>query len=221
MKSTPPEPPKTPPQPDPIAIVCSHSRLVDPKTLRPHPQNPKKHPPEQLAVFAKILKARGIRRAVVVSKESGFVVAGHGLLETCLQLGVPLVPVDEQSFPDPDAELAHLVADNKLAELGVTSDAQLDAALRQLAQSGIDAVLAGVLKELEDEPEAEPQGVYELQPEFDEAYDGVLVFCKTGHDYAAVATALALGQTMNRKGKIGNTRVIEASQFLKLWNSRS
>jgi hypothetical protein len=132
-----------------IRILCQHTRLVDPATLKPHPQNPKRHPPEQLRVFEKVIREQGVRRPIVVSLRSGFVVSGHGLLQTLLNLGMKAVPVDEQDFPSEEAELAHLVADNKLPELGETSEADVRRILKQLEASGIDTEIAGILKEIE------------------------------------------------------------------------
>ncbi len=142
MKSTPKPPPK-------IAIHCQFSRMADPESLAPHPQNPKRHPPEQLRVFEKVIREQGIRRSIVVSKRSGYVVSGHGLLETLKRLGLKLVPVDDQDFPTEEAELAHMVADNKLPELGETAEAEVRKILRQLEGAGIDSEIAGIVKEIE------------------------------------------------------------------------
>jgi len=210
--------------PPPFApkIYCAFKRAVPINELKPHPLNPKKHPDEQIAAFKEIIKANGIRRPITVSNLSGFIVAGHGLYETLVELGATEAPVDFQDFKDEAHELAHMMADNKLAEYGVTNDVQLKAVIKQINEGGLDKEIAGVLEALENEvEEVEPAATYELQPEFDEGYDGVLIFAKTGQEYAQLATVLNLPKRMNRKGKIGVTHVLRATEFFKLCKSTS
>ena len=79
----------------------------------------------------------------MVSKRSGFVIAGHARLKAAIALGLDQVPIDYQDFESEADEWAHLVADNKLAELADSDDSMLADLLRELTADGIDAELAG------------------------------------------------------------------------------
>ena len=98
-------------------IKCTYSELVAPDKLKEHPANPNKHSDEQISVLAKIISATGIRAPIVVSKNSGFIVAGHGRLLALKKIGAKEIPVDYQEFANEAEEKSHLIADKKLAEM--------------------------------------------------------------------------------------------------------
>lgn len=100
-----------------IQIHCAHEKLVDVQKLKPNPRNPNKHPASQIKLLAKIISAQGWRAPITVSNRSGLIVRGHGRLEAALKLGLKKCPVDFQDYESDEAELADLVADNRLAEL--------------------------------------------------------------------------------------------------------
>ena len=110
---------------DDIQIRCSYTKLADITELIANPRNPNKHGDKQIALLAKIIRHQGWRSPVVVSKRSGFIVAGHGRMEAAKLLGVQTVPVDYQDFATEADEWAHLLADNRLAELSDTDGALL------------------------------------------------------------------------------------------------
>jgi|SRR5271157_3530900 len=84
-------------------------------SLKPHPKNPNKHSPEQIDRLAKIIEYQGWRHPIVVSKQSGFIVAGHGRLLAAKKLGLSEVPVHYQDFANEDQEYAFVVSDNAIA----------------------------------------------------------------------------------------------------------
>ena len=117
-------------------IRCSYKEITDPETLVPHPRNPNRHSSRQIEVLAKIIRHQGWRNPIVVSGRSGFVIAGHGRLAAALLLGLQEVPVDVQEFATEADEWAHLVADNRIAELAEIDRESLTDLLGEL--SGID-----------------------------------------------------------------------------------
>jgi hypothetical protein len=121
-------------------IYCTFTKMVSIAELLKlqHPLNPKRHPEEQVAAFKEIIRHNGIRRPITVSKLSGKIVAGHGLLQALEQLKAQHAPVDYQDFKDEAHELAHMMADNKLAEYGITDEAQLKAVVKQIEDGGLD-----------------------------------------------------------------------------------
>ena len=107
-------------------IKCAYTDLVEVDKLVPNPKNYNKHPDRQIEMLAKIIKYQGQRLPIVVSKRSGFVVAGHGRLQAVKLLGWDKVAVDYQDFENEAAEYAHMIADNKIAELAETDQVMLD-----------------------------------------------------------------------------------------------
>lgn len=88
---------------------------VDVGDLKPHPKNTNRHTEEQIIRLAKIIKYQGFRSPIVVSNQSGYIVAGHARLEAALTNGLNKVPVSYQDFEDEKQEYAHMTADNEIA----------------------------------------------------------------------------------------------------------
>lgn len=103
-------------------INCSYTRIADVDSLVENPKNPNKHPEKQIEMLAKILKYQGWRHPIIVSQRSGFIVSGNGRLMAAKKNGWTEVPIDEQDFENEAAEFAHLIADNKIAELAEHDD---------------------------------------------------------------------------------------------------
>jgi len=103
-----------------MKINCSFTELKDIDLLQSNPRNPNKHPDDQIKLLAKIMNHQGWRNPIIVSKRSGFIVAGHGRLEAAKLNGWTEVPVDIQDFKTEADEYAHMVADNKIHELSRT-----------------------------------------------------------------------------------------------------
>lgn len=113
-------------------IHCSYDELRDVVTMVPHPRNPNKHPEAQVDLLARVIRHQGWRNPIVVSKRSGFIVAGHGRLAAAEKIGAQMVPVDLQDFETEADELAHLAADNRIAELAEMDQDQLGELLEEL-----------------------------------------------------------------------------------------
>ena len=106
-------------------VRCTFKEMRDPTTLVGHPRNPNQHGPKQIEMLARVIRHQGWRNPIVVSARSGFVIAGHGRLQASLSIGATEVPVDEQEFDSEADEWAHLVADNRIAELAEMDMASL------------------------------------------------------------------------------------------------
>jgi hypothetical protein len=98
-------------------IKCSFMKEVPLANLCPHPKNTNRHPERQIKLLAEIISFQGIRHPIIVSKKSGFIVAGHGRLEAAKTLGLNSFPVDYQEFENEAQEYLFLESDNHLAEL--------------------------------------------------------------------------------------------------------
>lgn len=98
-----------------IQIHCKHDELVSPKKLKNHPKNRNKHGQDQIDRLADLYKYHGIRHPIIVSKLSGFIVAGHGRKLAAIRANIEAVPVVYQDFESTDAEYAFIQADNAIA----------------------------------------------------------------------------------------------------------
>lgn len=136
-------------------VKCAHARIVPIAKLKPNPKNPNKHGPEQLRVYAKVLRHQGWRRALLVSNQSGYIVTGEGAWLTAVKEGWPSAPVDFQDFESREQELQHLLADNSLPQLADIDEQELSAILAQ-DLNGLDAELAGALVEPPPQTELKP-----------------------------------------------------------------
>lgn len=127
-----------------IAVHCKHSKMEDIVNLVPHPQNPNKHSDKQIALLAKVIRHTGWRSPIIVSKKTGFVIAGHGRLEAAKLLEVTEVPIEEQTFKNEAEEYAHLIADNRIAELSnLSADLTLDILKKLKEDDSYDLELTG------------------------------------------------------------------------------
>ena len=113
-------------------IKCNYDELVDPKTLEKNPMNPNKHTSEQLTEFAAILHYQGIRKPIVVSNLSGYIIKGHGLLEACLINQCKEVPVEYQDYQNHEQEYSDMVADNELNRRSKTDFAMINEDIAEL-----------------------------------------------------------------------------------------
>ncbi len=129
---------------DGIPVFCEFSELADVGGLHPNPRNPNQHPPGQIELLAKLVRAHGWRAPITVSTRSGFIVRGGARYETALYLGVKQVPIDYQSYASEDEELADLVADNEIARKANTDPDMLGSLLRELdVKAEIDMLTTG------------------------------------------------------------------------------
>lgn len=128
---------------DGIEVWCAYDKLVKIEELIPHPKNPNTHPQSQIKILAQNIRYHGWRHPIVVSKLSGYVVAGHGRLEAAKELGVSIIPVEYQNFASADNELAVLVGDNRLAELSSLDLNGLQDIIDGFKASDFDTILAG------------------------------------------------------------------------------
>jgi len=104
---------------------------VEIESLVYNPKNNNVHPKEQIERLAKLIKFQGFRNPIVVSKRTGFVVAGHGRIEASKQLGMKTVPVMYQDFENEAQEYAYLTSDNAIAswaelDLSMVNNEMLD-----------------------------------------------------------------------------------------------
>jgi hypothetical protein len=211
----------------PMKIFCNYDQLLPVSVLetKRHPKNPNQHSAAQIAAIAQVLEGNGWRQAVVVSTRSGLITRGHGRLEAALLLGAETVPVDFQEYESEQAEIADMIADNRLSELSEMDEGKLVQVLKELQAAGHDVALAGFTEdelarlinvdEETDNLETIPQ--MELQPF--EHYDYLIFMFHDLRDWLRVLQLLNITKvnySISRKTqKIGIGRVLNGKRLLQ------
>lgn len=126
-----------------IKIDCAFDKMVKVGDLIPNPQNPNKHPKEQIELFARVIEYQGWRSPIIVSKRSGMIVKGHGRLLVAKYLGLEEVPVDFQDYESEAMELYDLSSDNRIAELSEIDNKMLLNLFENLDTGEVDFELSG------------------------------------------------------------------------------
>ncbi len=130
-----------------IPVYCSHDQIKRTIEVTPNPRNPNKHPEEQIALLARIIKAQGWRAPITVSTLSHMIVRGHGRLAAAKRLGAKEVPVDFQDYKNEQEEWADLIADNRLAELANMDNQMLMDIIQEIDTGEIEISLTGYTEE--------------------------------------------------------------------------
>ena len=141
-------------------IHCKHDEMIEADMLQLNPRNPNRHPDSQIKLLAKIIEKQGWRVPVIVSKRSDFIVSGHCRVQAALKLKDKLVPVVYQEFESEAEEWAHMIADNRIAELA-------------------DMVLENLMTQFHvDDPAAEWNGMPEFNQQDKTAFKSIVTHFK-------------------------------------------
>jgi hypothetical protein len=97
-----------------VQIKIDQIKLVLIDELVPNPKNRNQHSQDQVEELARHYKVQGMRTPIIVSNQSGFIVAGHGRYLAAIRAGLKEVPVSFQDFKTPAEEYAFGIADNGL-----------------------------------------------------------------------------------------------------------
>lgn len=155
-----------------IPVFCAFDNLVDPKDLVGNPRNPNQHPKDQIQLLAHIIQSQRWRAPITVSRQSGYVVRGHGRLAAALEFGAECVPVDYQNYSNEAEEWADLIADNRLAELSEIDNTKIADLLAEMETEEVPVILSGynedeienLLAAIEGDGDSEADGVDNEQP---------------------------------------------------------
>jgi DNA modification methylase len=122
------------PQANPRALeIISRPRAE----LKPDPANPRRHSKKQIKKIAESIRVFGFNVPVLVDRD-GHVIAGHGRLVACRELGMDEVPTLCLEHLTQAQARAFRIADNKLTENATWDDRLLAEQLRDLLLSGLD-----------------------------------------------------------------------------------
>lgn len=146
-----------------VKIHCKYDVLKRPGDLLDSPKNRNTHSLDQVKRLAKLYTYHGIRHPIIVSRTSGFIVAGHGRKQAAIEAGLTEFPVVYQDFDSDEAEYAFIQADNAIAAWAKLDFAGINADLADLGPD-FDLDMLGirdfVLEPAEKfDPKTEPNAV--------------------------------------------------------------
>ena len=157
-------------------VYCRFTEMRPLVSLVEHPKNPNTHPQAQLERLADVIRGNGWRQPITVSDRSGYIIKGHGRYQAAKLAGFNEAPVEVQHYENEAAELADMLADNRIAELSEIDNAALNEALQALQIEDPEAVAlsgyneedwAAIRSELdgmaEDEEEPEKENPYTVK----------------------------------------------------------
>jgi DNA modification methylase len=117
-------------------------KLLPLREIIPYERNPRTHPPEQIALLAKLMKDYGVDQPIVVD-EAGVILKGHGRLLAAQQAGFETFPVAVHRGLDENSKRAIRIADNQVALLSGWDSTLIGGELAELKASGFDMPLLG------------------------------------------------------------------------------
>lgn len=106
----------------------------DPRRLKPHPNNSRLHPAEQLAALEASFREFGFNGLVVID-EGDVILAGHGRTTAAIRADLAEIPCKVVRGWSDDKKRAFVIADNQIADGSVWDDAMLLHELQHLAGS--------------------------------------------------------------------------------------
>ncbi|MFZ1922694.1 MAG: DNA methyltransferase [Xanthobacteraceae bacterium] len=142
-----------------------------PSDLKPDPRNPRKHSPRQIRQIAKSITSFGFNVPVLLDADDS-IVAGHGRVLACQQLGWEAVPTISLAHLTPAQAKAFLIADNRLTEISTWDDKLLAEQFKELSLldltfdldvTGFDMAEIDLRIESLSENDAEPDPADEVQ----------------------------------------------------------
>src|SRR5256885_6341830 len=105
--------------------------------LKPNPANPRLHSKKQIRQIANSIETFGFNVPVLVDAELN-VIAGHGRLLACRELGWSEVPTLCLDHLTPAQARAFAIADNRLTEIATWDDRLLAQELKELSLLRLD-----------------------------------------------------------------------------------
>lgn len=148
--------------------------------IRPHPQNYRRHPDDQLTHIMQSIQANGIYKNIVTAAD-GTILGGHGVVQAAIKLGYKEVPIIRLSLAaDDPAAIKILLGDNEISNLADDDDRLLVQLLKDiqarepagLLGTGYDEKMLNLLSDITRPPDAitafNPDDHWKGMPEYGE-----------------------------------------------------
>jgi hypothetical protein len=117
-------------------------KLLPLREIIPYERNPRTHPPEQIALLAKLMLRHGVDQPIVVD-EANVVLKGHGRLLAAQEAGFETFPVVTHRGLSAAEKTALRIEDNQLALISGWDRGLLREEMMELKAAGYDMPLLG------------------------------------------------------------------------------
>src|ERR1700730_5486928 len=118
----------------PSRLSVVYRRIDD---LKPDPANPRLHSKKQIRQIANSIEGFGFIVPILIDRD-GKVIAGHGRLLACRELGITETPTLRLDHLSPAPPRAFMIAHNRLTEIATWDDRLLGQQLKDLSLLGLD-----------------------------------------------------------------------------------
>ena len=116
-----------------MTLETHSSETAQISDLKPHPQNYRDHPPDQIRHLIQSITEHGVYRNVIIA-DDGTILGGHGVVRAATEAGLTELPVVRLPLaPDDPKALKILTADNEIGRLAEIDDRQLTDILKEIA----------------------------------------------------------------------------------------
>lgn len=144
---------------------------IDPKELKPHPQNSRVHADEQIQQIVASIRQFGFNSTITID-EDNVILAGHGRTLAAIAAGLEAVPCIRRAGLTDLEKRAFIIADNQIGLNSEWDDEVLQAELAALVEEGdLDlhefGIDPGALAELEHAPVTTAAGARALEGQTD------------------------------------------------------
>ena len=122
--------------------LASRLQIYRLSELRPYDRNARKHSKRQIEVLAEQIRVNGFNAPIAVWRD-GMILAGHGRVEAAKKAGLTEVPGLDCSHLTLEQARAHILSDNRIAEMAKWDDVLLRDELGELHDLGFDFEITG------------------------------------------------------------------------------
>lgn len=116
---------------------------IDPRVLKPHPKNSRKHGDSQITQLVASIEQFGFN-AVITIDEDDVILAGHGRTLAAIRAGLETVPCLRRTGLTDDQKRAYVIADNKIGLNSEWDEDILAQEIADLTSTGFDLGSLGI-----------------------------------------------------------------------------
>lgn len=116
---------------------------IDPRVLKPHPKNSRKHGDSQITQLVASIEQFGFN-AVITIDEDDVILAGHGRTLAAIRAGLETVPCLRRTGLTDDQKRAYVIADNKIGLNSEWDEDILAQEIADLTSTGYDLGSLGI-----------------------------------------------------------------------------
>jgi hypothetical protein len=192
-------------------------KQLSPSDIIPSKKNWREHGSRQKQIMKGLLEQVGIAGVMLVRPAKGKP-GKYDLIDGEMRQGLlaneKAVPAAITDLTDKELDLV-LATHDKIGEYAGHNEDAFSQLMQGLKSGYADLVKQFDVKDLVKLTARKGAPEYRIVPSYDESYDAVIIFCKTGQESANLQTFLGMEKQKDRNGRQGIGRVIACEDFMK------